>query len=380
MHNLKSKLPSGGTTIFTVMSAFAREHNAINLSQGFPDYDCPDDLKRLVHHYIDDEKNQYAPMPGLPILRQAIAQKVNKSYGCKMKQDNVVVTAGATQALFTMITAFVHEGDEVIIFEPAYDSYVPSILLAGGIPVIYEMIAPDFNIDWDQVSSMVTDRTRMIIINSPHNPTGTILSHNDLLALQSIAIDHDLLVLSDEVYEHLVYDGFQHESVLRYPDLIDRSMSVFSFGKTFHSTGWKMGYIVGPEILMREFIKVHQWNVFCVNSFLQYALADYLREEKNYNYLPQFYQKKRDQLREGLQDCKLEALPCLGTYFQLYDYSRIHQMDDLAFAKWMTAEIGVASIPISVFYSSKRQDALIRLCFAKKPSTLSAAVQKLISI
>ncbi|NNF34882.1 MAG: aminotransferase class I/II-fold pyridoxal phosphate-dependent enzyme [Saprospiraceae bacterium] len=380
MQPLKSKLPSGDTTIFTVMSAFAREHNAINLSQGFPDYDCPDDLKSLVHHYLDDEKNQYAPMPGLPALRQVIAQKVNQSYGCNMNEDNVVVTAGATQALFTMITAFVHEGDEVIVFEPAYDSYVPSILLAGGSPVIYEMIAPDFNIDWDHVSSLISDRTRMIIINSPHNPTGTILSHKDLLALQSIAIDHDLLVLSDEVYEHLVYDELQHESVLRYPDLIERSMSVFSFGKTFHSTGWKMGYIVGSEHLMQEFIKVHQWNVFCVNSFLQYALADYLKEEKNYNYLPQFYQHKRDQLREGLEGCNLEALPCRGTYFQLYNYSRINKMDDLAFAKWMTAEIGVASIPISVFYSSKRQDTLIRLCFAKQASTLAAAIQKLINI
>lgn len=380
MQPLKSKLPSGDTTIFTVMSAFAREHNAINLSQGFPDYDCPDDLKSLVHHYLDDEKNQYAPMPGLPALRQIIAQKVNQSYGCNMKEKNVVVTAGATQALFTMITALVHKGDEVIVFEPAYDSYVPSILLAGGCPVIYEMIAPDFNIDWDHVSSLISNRTRMIIINSPHNPTGTILSDHDLLALQSIVIDHDLLVLSDEVYEHLVYDGLRHESVLRYPDLVERSMAVFSFGKTFHSTGWKMGYIVGHETLIQEFTKVHQWNVFCVNSFLQYALADYLKQEENYSYLPHFYQLKRDQLREGLEDCKLMALPCHGTYFQLYDYSSVNKMDDLAFAKWMTEEIGVATIPISVFYSSKRQDALIRLCFAKKASTLSAAVEKLMDI
>ena len=380
MINIQSKLPGGSTTIFTVMSSLARQYQAINLSQGFPDYDCPEGLRAMVHKYLDLGKNQYAPMSGLPELRESIARKVNRSYSCNVTSDQITITAGATQALYTCIMAVVGEGDEVIIFEPAYDSYLPSIKLAGGVPVPYRMKAPDFAIDWSRVEEMITSRTKMIIINNPHNPTGTILNNQDLQSLEDITRNTQIVVLSDEVYEHLIYDGRDHQSVLLFPELMERSVAVYSFGKTFHSTGWKIGYCIGPEYLVAEFRKVHQWNVFCVNSFLQYALADYLADEDHYNYLPDFYQKKRDFLQGSLAESRLESLPSYGTYFQLYDYSAITELDDMTFAKKMTREYGVACIPVSVFYSHPVQAGLIRLCFAKKENTIKLAEERLKSI
>jgi methionine aminotransferase len=378
MDHFNSKLPSGGTTIFTVMSALARDHQAINLSQGFPDYDCPEELLKMVQFYLGQEKNQYAPMPGLPQLREVISRKMNRAYGCQLNgNDHVTVTAGATQAIFTFITAIIRPGDEVIIFEPAYDSYVPSIKLSGGMPKPYRMVAPDYTIDWDIVKAMCNRKTRMIIINSPHNPTGRVLRQEDMEALEAITSGTDILILSDEVYEHLIYDGIRHESIMRYPGMFDRSVAIYSFGKTFHSTGWKMGYCVGPSRLTKEFRNIHQWNVFSVNSFLQYALADYLVDEGHYNYLPGFYEQKRDLLNVLLKNPKLQPLLCQGTYFQLYDYSAMSEMEDVAFAKKVTEDYGVASIPVSVFYTEPVGDKVIRLCFAKKESTLISAAEKI---
>lgn len=369
-----SKLPNVGTTIFTVMSALAAEHKAINLSQGFPNFDTPDDLKDLVNHYLQSAKNQYCPMAGLYELREVIADKMNYMYGYRPDPNSeITITAGATQALFTAITCFVDKGEEVILIEPAYDSYRPSIELVKGIPIPYELSAPDFKIDWEEFASLVTVRTKMIVINTPQNPIGKTLKESDLLALQEITKDTDIIVLSDEVYEHLIYDGQEHQSVARYKDLYERSLLVYSFGKTFHSTGWKMGYCVGPKHLMDEFRKVHQFNVFCVNSFIQYALADYLRDKEPYLSLPAFYQQKRDFLQNTLAGSKLKPLTSEGTYFQLYDYTAISDEDDVSFAKRLTTQYGVAAIPVSVFYSSKKQNGVIRLCFAKTEDMLEEA-------
>lgn len=373
-----SKLPKSETTIFSLMSALAAEHQAINLGQGFPDYDCNEDLKQLINKYLTEGKNQYCPMPGLLSLRESIAKKIEKSYQVKVSPaTEITITAGATQALFTAITAFVHKGDEVIIFEPAYDSYHPSILLAGGIPKPYRMHAPDFKIDWTKVKEMMTDKTKMIIINSPHNPTGSSLNEEDMLSLQDIVAEKNIMVLSDEVYEHLIYDNKDHQSILRFPKLYQQCMAVYSFGKTFHSTGWKIGYAVGPENLMKEFRNVHQWNVFSVNSFIQYALADYLKNPDNYEYLPGFFQKKRDLLLSELKNSPLRSEPAHGTYFQVFDYSEISDLPDFEFAKYLTQEIGVAAIPISPFYSTEIKEQNIRICFAKKDSTLLKATENL---
>ncbi|HMU06005.1 MAG TPA: methionine aminotransferase, partial [Saprospiraceae bacterium] len=285
----------------------------------------------------------------------------------------ITITAGATQAIFTAITAFIHSGDEVIIFEPAYDSYRPSIELAGGKTVVYSMEAPDFKINWSLLAAMITSKTKMIIINTPHNPTGTILKSDDLLQLSAIVKDTDIIILSDEVYEQLVYDDATHESVLKYPALYQRSISVFSFGKTYHCTGWKVGYCIGPEYLMSEIRKVHQWNVFSVNSFVQHALAAFMKDEHQYLSLPQFYQQKRDFFLEILKTTRLQPLKSEGTFFQLCDYSAISDLDDVSFAKEMTVKHGVACIPISVFYTDQRQDRLIRFCFAKTENLLSKA-------
>ena len=375
---ITSKLPKSDITIFTVMSAMAREYNAINLGQGFPDFDCEDALKKLVIKYVNDAKHQYCPMPGLLDLRQSISDKIQRTCGQTIKpKDEICITAGATQALFTAITAFVHAGDEVIIFEPAYDSYIPSIQIAGGIPKAYQQVYPDYAIDWNRVEEMVTDKTKMIIINTPHNPTGTILKEEDLLALEQIVTQKNIIVLSDEVYEHLIYDGEIHQSVIRFPNLYQQSLAVFSFGKTFHSTGCKMGYAVGPKHLMDEFKNVHQWNVFCVNSFLQYALAEHLQQPESYEQLPEFFRKKRDFLTDSLSNTPLVPKLSKGTFFQLFHYGAIHQMEDREFAKFLTKEIGVAAIPLSPFYSTPPGDKVIRLCFAKKESTLAAAAERL---
>ena len=369
---ITSKLSSSQTTIFTEMSALATQHNALNLGQGFPDYDPPSALLDLVKDAIDDHKHQYAPMAGVLALREIIAQKVLHAYGQYVNPSTeITITAGATQAIFTAITAFIHADDEVIIFEPAYDCYRPAIQLAGGKSVVYTMEAPDFEINWALLAAMISPKTKMIIINTPHNPTGTILKADDLIQLSRIVKDTDIIILSDEVYEHLVYDGQPHESVLKYPELYQRSISVFSFGKTYHCTGWKVGYCVAPEYLMNEIRKVHQWNVFSVNSFVQYALAVFMKDEQQYLSLSQFYQHKRDFFLEILKTTRLRPLKSEGTFFQLCDYSEISDLDDVAFAKEMTVKHGVACIPISVFYTDHRQDKLIRFCFAKTENLLS---------
>lgn len=373
MH-IQSKLPTVGTNIFSVMSALANEHGAINLSQGFPDFDCPVELQERVNFHLKNGKNQYVPMAGVPLLRKQLAKKMEQTYGHRINSETeITITAGATQALFTAITAFVHPGDEVILIEPAYDSYRPAIELAGGIPVIYELHGPDYQIDWQRFGKLISTKTKMIVINTPHNPIGKVRSAEDIRALEELTNGTDILILSDEVYEHLIYDGKKHQSVLRFPALFKRSLLVYSFGKTFHSTGWKMGYCVGPESLMREFRKVHQFNVFSCNSFVQYGIADYLDNPETYQQLPEFYQQKRDFFQKELIGSALKPLASEGSYFQLYDYSAMSDLGDKAFAKYLTTEIGVAVIPVSAFYSSGRDEKVVRFCFAKKEETLAAA-------
>lgn len=375
---IESKLPNVGTTIFTVMSTLAAEHNAINLSQGYPNFDTPDELKERVNHYLMDAKNQYVTMAGLPALREVLAEKIKNLYNQTVDPaSEITIVAGATQGIFTTITTFINKGDEVILLEPAYDCYGPSVELVGGKVVPYRMSAPDYKVDWDAVQNLITSKTKMIIINTPQNPIGKTLKKSDLEALAAITRDTNIIVLSDEVYEHLIYDGQEHQSVLRYPELFERSIAVYSFGKTFHSTGWKIGYCVGPKILMDEFRKVHQFNVFCVNSFVQYALADYLQDPAPYMNLPQFYQQKRDFLANALDGSRLKPLPSEGTYFQLFDYSAISDEKDTDFTIRMTTEFGVAAIPPSVFYSNGQQDQVIRLCFAKTEDMLAAAAERL---
>ena len=372
--NIHSKLPSVGTNIFSIMSALANQHGAINLSQGFPDFDCPQELQNRVNFHLKNGKNQYVPMAGVPVLRERLAKKMENSYGQSINPDTeITITAGATQALFTAITAFVRSGEEVILIEPAYDSYRPAIELAGGIPIIYELQGPDYQIDWIRFGKLISSKTKMIIINTPHNPIGKVRSEDDMRTLEELTNGTDILVLSDEVYEHLIYDGKKHQSVLRFPNLFKRSLLVFSFGKTFHSTGWKMGYCVGPEPLMREFRKVHQFNVFSCNSFVQYGIADFLEDPTTYQQLPDFYQQKRDYFQNELFGSALKPLSSEGSYFQLYDYSSVSDLPDTEFAKYLTMEIGVAAIPVSVFYSSRRDEKVVRFCFAKKEETLAAA-------
>ncbi len=369
-----SKLPNVGTNIFTIMSALANEHRAINLAQGFPNFDCPEALKERVAHHMNSGKNQYAPMAGVPLLRQRLAQKVERLYGLPVDgETEITVTAGATQALFTAIAALVHAGDEVILIEPAYDCYRPAIEVMGGVPVVYELTAPDFRIDWGRFQQLISERTKMIIINTPHNPVGKAFSENDLLALQEMTRDTNIVLLSDEVYEHLIYDGLIHQSVFRFPELYQRSLVVFSFGKTFHNTGWKMGYCVGPETLMKEFRKVHQFNVFSANSFVQYGIADFMENGSFFSELPAFYQQKRDFFQQAMHGSRLKPLTSEGTYFQLFDYSSISDEADTAFAKKLTTEHGVAAIPVSVFYSSRRDEKVVRLCFAKTEDMLAQA-------
>ena len=372
--NIQSKLPDVGTNIFSVMSALANQHGAINLSQGFPDFDCPTELQDRVNFHLRNGKNQYVPMAGVPLLRERLAQKMENAYGQPINPDTeITITAGATQALFTAITAFVHPGDEVILIEPAYDSYRPAIELAGGVPVIHELHGPDYQMDWERFGKLISTKTKMIIINTPHNPIGKIRSEADMRTLERLTDGTDILVLSDEVYEHLIYDGQLHQSVLRFPKLYKRSLIVYSFGKTFHSTGWKMGYCVAPELLMREFRKVHQFNVFSCNSFVQYGIADYLENPDTYQQLPAFYQQKRDFFQQKLIGSALKPLASEGSYFQLYDYSAVSDLGDKEFAKYLTTEIGVAVIPVSAFYSSGRDEKVVRFCFAKKEETLAAA-------
>jgi methionine aminotransferase len=373
-----SKLPNVGTTIFTVMSALAQEHKAINLAQGFPDFDTSSKLTDLVYQYMRSGHNQYAPMPGLPALRTRIAEKIALLYGVTVDPGSeITITAGATQGLFTAIGTFISPGDEVILLEPAYDSYRPSVEVFGGKAVIYELSFPDYRVDWTALQQLISPKTRMIIVNTPHNPTGSLFSTADMQALAQLTSGTNILVLSDEVYEHLVFDGLRHESVLRYPELRERSLAVYSFGKTFHNTGWKIGYCVAPPALTAEFRKVHQFNVFSVNTPMQYALADFLADPSEYLGLPDFYQRKRDFFLNITEGNRLRPLPCYGSYFQLFDYSAISDEPDEVFACRLTTEFGVAAIPVSVFYSGKKDHRVIRLCFAKKEETLEKAGEKL---
>lgn len=375
-----SKLPNVGTTIFTEMSALANQYQAINLSQGFPNFPCSDRLQYLIYEEMKKGNNQYAPMAGVPLLRERLAEKINALYNAQIQPDNITITAGGTQALFTAIAAFIKPKDEVIIIEPAYDSYRPSIELCGGKTIVYELTFPAYKINWEVFATLVSPKTKMIIINTPHNPTGTMWNVEDIMALQRIVENTNIIVLSDEVYEHLTFDDQEHQSVLRFEALRERSMAVYSFGKTFHATGWKVGYVVAPDYLMTEFRKVHQFNVFAVNTPIQYAIAYFLASPEEYLSLPDFYQQKRDFLRKQLTSTPFKLLPCEGTYFQLVSYAHLSNENDLAFAKKLIMTNGVATIPISVFYSSKRDDKVLRLCFAKTEETLSQAVQQLNTI
>jgi methionine transaminase len=373
-----SRLPNVGTTIFTVMSALAAQKGAVNLGQGFPDFDCDPRIVDAVSAAMREGANQYPPMAGAAPLRQAIARKIDALYGRAYDADReITVTAGATQALLTAVLCCVHPGDEVIVIEPMYDSYVPSIELAGGKPVFVSLEAPDYALPFDKIAAAITPKTRLLMINTPHNPTGRVWRAEDMRKLEEIVRGTNVLILSDEVYEHMVYDGAPHESVSRYPELAQRSFVVSSFGKTFHVTGWKVGYVAAPAALMDEFRKVHQFNVFTVNTPMQVGLAHYLEDPRPYLDLPAFYQKKRDFFREGLSTSRFSLLPCDGTYFQCVDYSKISDMPEAEFAQWLTSEIGVAAIPVSAFYHESHESGVVRFCFAKKEETLALALERL---
>lgn len=372
--NITSKLPNVGTTIFTVMSGLANKHGAINLSQGFPNYNPSPKLQALVTEHMARGDNQYAPMPGLPLLRERIAEKIAATYGATVDPETeITVTAGGTQAVFCAIAAFIRSGDEVILLEPCYDSYRPSVETVGGIPVVHTLKAPAYTIDWAAVGQLITPRTRMICINTPNNPTGTTLTRTDLDALASLLRHTDILVMSDEVYEHLMFDGLPHATVLNHPELYARSLAIYSFGKTYHNTGWKTGYCVAPPELSREFRKVHQFNVFSSNHPVQAAFADFLADPDEYLGLPAFYQQKRDFFQKALANTRFKPLGCAGTYFQLCDYSAISDEPDMDFCRRLTIDFGVAAIPVSAFFSDKRDDRVIRFCFAKTEDLLEQA-------
>jgi len=372
----KDKLPGYGTSIFAVMSGLARETGAVNLSQGFPDFPIDGRLIDLVAKYMRAGHNQYAPMPGVAPLREAVADKIEAFYGRRYDADReITVTAGATQALFTAIQALVFPGDEVIVFEPAYDSYVPSILLAGGKPVYVRLTKPDFAVDWAEVERRITPRTKMIIVNTPNNPGGYVLSEADWRELIRLTDGTDIIILSDEVYEHIVFDGLRHVSGLSFGELRGRLMAVFSFGKTFHATGWKTGYAVSDEALMRLFRKVHQFNVFSVNTPVQYALAEYMRTYADYAEIGRMYEAKRDFFAGQLAGSKWKVIPTHGTYFILLDYSDITDEGEFDFAVRLTKEYGVASIPLSSFYHDGYDQKCLRFCFAKEESTLARAAE-----
>ncbi|MEO0042535.1 MAG: hypothetical protein RL329_1983 [Bacteroidota bacterium] len=371
---IHSKMPDVGTSIFTVMTALSQQHQAVNLAQGFPNFDCSDELKDLVRHYMTNGFNQYAPMAGVPALRKVLSNKIQMLYGKIIYSENeITITAGGTQALFTAIAALVRPQDEVIIIEPAYDSYAPSIQAMGGKVVPYRMEAPNYEIDWVLFEKRITPQTRMIIINTPHNPTGKTFKDADFQALIHCVKNTNIVILSDEVYEHLVYDGAKPLSLMDYPALWLRGLAVYSFGKTFHATGWKMGYCVAPESLMREFRKFHQFNVFSVNAPIQYALADFLENPDNYNQLSSFYQQKRDFFIQKMAQTRFKPLPCASTYFQLYDYAHLSDESDMDFTRRLTIDYGVSAIPVSAFYTGGSDARVIRFCFAKTEDVLEKA-------
>ncbi len=378
---INSKLPDVGTTIFTVMSALAAEHGAINLSQGFPDFDTPPALIDRVAEHMRAGRNQYAPMQGVGLLRERIAAKVADLYGNRVDPETeITVTSGATEALYAAITAVVRPDDEVVVFEPAFDSYVPAIRLNGGRPVFLTLKYPDYRIDWDEVVDAIGDKTRLIILNSPHNPTGTVLSPTDIAALKQIVSQRDIFIVSDEVYEHIIFDDLAHQSLLRDPLLYSKSFIISSFGKTYHTTGWKIGYCVAPPSITREFQRIHQFLTFASNTPIQWAYADIMEDPSLYLSLSTFYQKKRDRFLSLLEDSRFTPLPCRGTYFQMMDYSAISDLDDVAFARQMTRHHKVAAIPPSAFYHDGQDNRVLRFCFAKRDATLDQAAEILCRI
>jgi len=379
--SIKSKLPKSGTSIFAVMTALANEHLAINLAQGFPDFDVNPKLTELVNHYMKAGMNQYAPMPGVMKLREKIAAKTEELYSAVYDPDKeITIVPGATHGIFAIISAMIKEGDEVIILEPCYDSYVPAIELNGGRAVYVELKQPDYKVDWNEVKKLINFHTKLIIINTPHNPSGSILSAQDMQKLEKLVKNTDIVIVSDEVYEHIIFDKVEHQSIARYPKLAERSFIVSSFGKTYHTTGWKMGYILAPSNLTVELRKAHQFIAFSTNTPIQYAVADYMDDKDAYMQLNAFYQEKRDYFRSLVKGSKFKLMPCQGSYFQLLQYSKITQEKDLDFAKRLTIDHKVASIPVSVFYHKKNDHNVLRFCFAKGNETLEKAAEKLLKI
>jgi methionine transaminase len=376
-----SRLPHVGTTIFTVMSTLAQQLGAVNLGQGFPDFDADPELLGAVDAAMRGGLNQYATMAGVPELREAVARKIAHCYGRAYDPGReITITAGATQAILTAMLAFVQPGDEVIVLDPCYDSYDPAVTMAGGVPVHVKLTAGTFAPDFDAIAAALSPRTRAIVVNSPHNPSGTVWSAAEMQRLADLLAPTDVLVISDEVYEHMVFDGAAHQSVARFAGLAERSVLISSFGKTYHVTGWKIGYAAAPAALMEEFRKVHQFNVFCVNTPMQYGLARYMAEPRHHLELPGFYQRKRDLFRRGLARTRLRPLPCAGTYFQCVDYRAVSDLPEEAFCRWLTEHIGVAAIPLAPFYVDAFDQRLVRLCFAKRDETLELALERLAAL
>lgn len=378
---LKSKLPNVGVSIFTKMTALANRHDALNLAQGFPNFPSSEKLIELVHHYMKKGMNQYAPMPGLLQLRERISEKYAELYGMVYHPETeITITSGATQAIYTALAATLYEGDEVILFEPAYDCYAPAIRLHGAIPVSLHLSVPDFSIDWQLVKKAINNKTKMIIINTPQNPTGTVLSKKDFLKLENIVSSTDILILSDEVYEHIIFDDAKHESIMRYPKLAERSFVVFSFGKTYHNTGWKLGYVLAPASLTKEFRSIHQFLVFSSHTPTQYALADFMADKNEYLYVQEMYEKKRNLFLELIKDSRFKYTPSKGTYFQLLDYTNISDKNDIEYSEELTLQNKLATIPLSPFYKTAPELKFIRLCFAKTDETLNKAAEILCRI
>ena len=377
--SIHSKLPNVGTTIFTVINALATEHKAINLGQGFPDFMMDPQLIALVNEAMQKGNNQYTHMNGLPALREGLAEKMESLYGAAVNADTeITITPGGTYAIYTALTTLLHPGDEVIVFEPAYDSYIPNITINGAVPILIPLQFPSYSIDWDVVKAAITPKTKIIVLNNPHNPTGSILSAYDMEQLQSIVKNTSIFILSDEVYEHLVFDDKKHESILRYPNLMERSFVCFSFGKTYHCTGWKLGYCIAPAHLMKEFRKVHQFNCFSCNTPVQYALATFIQQKDKYLQLGTQVQQKRDYFQQLMLQTRFKALPTYGSYFQLYSYDGISEESEHELAIRLIKQYGVAAIPVAAFYNTQKNNKVMRFCFVKKESTLEAAVDRLI--
>ncbi len=377
---ITSKLPQVGTTIFTLMSALAAEHNAINLGQGFPDYAMSEALIHKVHEAMLQGHNQYTHMYGLPALRQALATKYNTLHPCTITADDITITPGGTYAIYTALTALLQPLDEVIVLEPAYDCYIPAIVLTGAVPVTIPLQHPSYTIPWELVQAAITPRTRMILLNTPHNPTGTVYSAADMLMLQAIVSNTNLLILSDEVYEHLIFNNIQHQSVLRYPELAKRSVVTYSFGKTYNCTGWKLGYCIAPDYITKEIRKIHQFNAFTCNTPLQVALAHYITATDDYMQLGTMMQGKKDYFERAMTATKFTALPSYGSYFQLYSYEGISDLPEHEFAIWLTKQYGVTTIPVSAFYLNPQNNKVVRFCFAKQATVLDAAVERLMKL